>query len=158
MFISLLDARVFASMFSKLSSKLYRNVLVERLSSHIDTEPGEKFTWLINHTASDKSLKERCSDMRRLSIEKGEQTAQIIVVNDFYDCLATMHRYKNHLGAHSNDFNMKLAELENMLADAKQRWKEKFDTLQNLERAPRPKRKMPTESQAANKARKVSRE
>ena len=81
-FISLLDARVFASMFSKLSSKLYRNVLVERLSSHIDTEPGEKFTWLINHTASDKSLKERC-------------TAQIIVVNDFYDCLATM-RQLNH--------------------------------------------------------------
>ena len=81
-FISLLDARVFASMFSKLSSKLYRNVLVERLSSHIDTELGEKFTWLINHTASGKSLKERC-------------TAQIIVVNDFYDCLATM-RQLNH--------------------------------------------------------------
>ena len=117
--------------FAKLSSKIYRGQLIERLSSHPNCQPGANFTFangggLVSEKESDKSLKERCSDMRNLSIRNGEQTAQIIVCGDFYDSLDQMRALKDELDTLPNEFNIKLKELEDTLTAAKNRWREKF--------------------------------
>lgn len=64
--------------------------------------------------------------MRNLSIEKGEQAAQIIVVNDFYDCLETMKSYRDSMDAIPKEFEDKWTELQGILQQAKVRWEEKF--------------------------------
>ena len=72
--------------------------------------------------------KKRCGDMRHLSIEKGEQTAQIIVVDYFYsyDCLETMKSYRESMDAIPKEFEDKWKELQGILQQAKVRWEEKF--------------------------------
>ena len=119
--------------FSKLSSKIYRGQLVERLSSHPTCQPGSNFTFangggLVSEKESDKSLKQRCSDMRHLSIQNGEQTAQIVVCGDFYDALEQMRKLKDELDVIPTQFKLKLNDMENLLEQAKVRWNEKFGT------------------------------
>ena len=79
-----------------------------------------------NDIPSNDIPKKRCGDMRHLSIEKGEQTAQIIVVNDFYDSLETMKSYRESMDAIPKEFEDKWKELQGILEEAKVRWEEKF--------------------------------
>ena len=55
-----------------------------------------------------------------------EQTAQIIVVNDFYDSLETMKSYRESMDAIPKEFEDKWKELQGILEEAKGRWEEKF--------------------------------
>ena len=112
--------------FSKLSSRKYRDRLVDRLSAHPQCKPGKKYSTLVKEIPSNGDAKKRCGDMRNLSIEKGEQTAQIIVVNDFYDSLETMKSYRESMDAIPKEFEDKWKELQGILEEAKGRWEEKF--------------------------------
>ena len=100
--------------FSKLTSRLYRSVLVERLSAHPCLKPGVKYTGLVAPRDTTGHLKVRCGDMRRLTIANGEQTAQLIVVNDFYDALDRMREYQKSLDVLPSSFRVKMAEMEVM--------------------------------------------
>ena len=64
--------------------------------------------------------------MRRLTIANGEQTAQLIVVNDFYDALDRMREYQKQLDVLPSSFRVKLAEMEGFVKEAKERWRVKF--------------------------------
>ena len=68
----------------------------------------------------------RCGDMTKLNIANGEQTSQLIVVNDFYDALDRMRNYQKELGVLPSSFNVKLAEMEGFVVEAKERWRIKF--------------------------------
>jgi hypothetical protein len=112
--------------FSKLTSRIYRSVLVERLSAHPCLKPGVKYTGFVAPTDTTGHLKARCGDTKRLTIANGEQTAQLIVVNDFYDALDCMREYQKQLGVLPSSFNVKLAEMEDYVKQAKERWRVKF--------------------------------
>ena len=68
-----------------------------------------------------------CGDMRRLTIANGEQTAQLIVVNDFYGVLDRMREYQKQLDVLPSSFRVKLAELEGYVIEAKEMWRVKFE-------------------------------
>ena len=112
--------------FSKLTSRIYRSVLVERLSAHPCLKPGVKYKTFVVSKNCTGHLKKRCGDMRRLTIANGEQTAQLIVVNDFYDALDRMREYQKQLDVLPSSFRVKMAELERVVSEAKERWRVKF--------------------------------
>lgn len=112
--------------FSKLTSRIYRGVLVERLSAHPSVKPGVKYQTFVTPTDTSGHLKIRCGDMAKLNIENGEQTAQLIVLNDFYDALKRMREYERTLDVLPNSFKVKMAELERFVKEAKDRWRVKF--------------------------------
>ena len=64
--------------------------------------------------------------MRRLTIANGEQTAQLIVVNDFYDALERMREYQKQLDVLPSSFRVKMAEMEGFVIEARERWCVKF--------------------------------
>ena len=64
--------------------------------------------------------------MAKLNIANGEQTSQLIVVNDFYDALDRMRNYQKELDVLPSSFNVKLVKLERLVSDAKERWRVKF--------------------------------
>eukprot|EP00943_MAST-04B_sp_MAST-4B-sp1_P003333 g3333.t1 len=112
--------------FSKLTSRIYRSMLVERLSAHPCLKPGVKYTGFVVSKNCTGHLKVRCADMTKLNIANGEQTAQLIVVNDFYDALDRMREYQKQLDVLPSSFNVKLAEMEDYVKQAKERWRIKF--------------------------------
>ena len=112
--------------FSKLTSRMYRSVLVERLSAHPCLKPGVKYTGFVAPTDTTGHLKVRCADMTKLNIANGEQTAQLIVVNDFYDALDRMREYQKQLDVLPSSFRVKMAEMEDFVVEAKERWRVKF--------------------------------
>ena len=113
--------------FSKLTSCIYRSVLVDRLSAHPSVKPGVKYTGFVVSKNCTGHLKVRCGDMRRLTIANGEQTAQLIVVNDFYDVLDRMREYQKQLDVLPSSFRVKLAELEGYVIEAREMWRVKFE-------------------------------
>ena len=64
--------------------------------------------------------------MRRLAIANSEQTAQLIVVNDFYNVLERMQDYQKALDVLPSSFRVKMAEMEGFVVEAKERWRIKF--------------------------------
>ena len=64
--------------------------------------------------------------MTKLKIANGEQTAQLIVVNDFYDALDRMREYQKQLDVLPSSFRVKMAEMEGYVVEAKERWRVKF--------------------------------
>jgi len=61
-----------------------------------------------------------------LTVANGEQTAQLIVVNDFYDALGRMREYQKQLDVLPGSFRVKLAEMEGYEVKATERWGGKF--------------------------------
>ena len=100
-----------------MTSRIYRSALVERLSAHPCLKPGVKYTGFVAPTNTTGHLKVRCGDMRRLTIANGEQTAQLIVVNDFYDALERMRDYQKALDVLPSSFNVKLVKLERLVRE-----------------------------------------
>ena len=53
--------------FSKLTSRIYRSVLVDRLSAHPSVRPGVKYTGFVAPRDTTGHLKVRCGDMTKLN-------------------------------------------------------------------------------------------
>ena len=85
-----------------------------------------KYTGFVAPTDTAGHLKVRCGDMTKLKIANGEQTAQLIVVNDFYDALDRMREYQKQLDVLPSSFRVKLAEMEGVVSEAKESWRVKF--------------------------------
>ena len=64
--------------------------------------------------------------MTKLKIANGEQTAQLIVVNDLYGALGRMREYQKQLDVLPSSFRVKLAEMEGYVVEAKEMWRVKF--------------------------------
>ena len=67
--------------------------LIQRLASHPHIPPGKPFDQLVSYNRSTGTLKERCHDMRNLSLM--EQQAQSIAMKKFYQAIVILEEFEN---------------------------------------------------------------
>ena len=96
--------------------------LIQRLVSHPTIQPGEPFDKLVTYNGSTRTLKEKCHDMRKLSVM--EQQAQSIAIKKFYHCLTLLEEFEA-TGVLHRGVRLLSDRLKGVLHEAKRIWESK---------------------------------
>ena len=100
-------------------NRIYDAYITQRLASHPHIPPGKPFDQLVSYNRSTGTLKERCHDMRNLSLM--EQQAQSIAIKKFYQALVILEEFEA-TGALHRGIRCLYDRLKRVLHEAKSIW------------------------------------
>ena len=103
-------------------NRTYDAYLIQRLASHPHIPPGKPFDQLVSYNGSTGTLKERCHDMRNLTVM--EQQAQSIAIKKFYQALVILEEFEN-TGILHRGVRCLYDRLRGVLHQAKSIWRAK---------------------------------
>ena len=104
-------------------NRTYDAYLIQRLASHPNIPPGKPFDQLVSYNRSTGTLKERCHDMRNLSLM--EQQAQSIAMKKFYQAIVILEEFEATGELHRSVKSL-YDRLKSVLHEAKSIWRAKY--------------------------------
>ena len=100
----------------------YSTYISQRLASHPKIPPGKPFNQLVAYNGSTRTLKEKCHDMRNLTVM--EQQAQSIAIKKFYQTLVILAEFEATGELHRGVKSLH-DRLKGVLDKAKRMWESK---------------------------------